>query len=93
MEGGGGGASYNQGLEKKNFLTVSLHISIMFDIRTPHTSGHVFNFKTLDLGSFQTVCPKARKSSASKFIKEKIKNMKGHSLGPRAAKAFNFYFK
>ena len=75
-----GGAIMTTG--KKNifpssFLAVSLHISILLYIRTSHSRGNVSSFKTLDLGAFQKSNPKAQKSLASKFIKEKLKKMRG----------------
>ena len=83
-----GGGYYNHGLKKLfpgRFLTVSLHISILLYIRTSDSRGNVSSFKTQDLGALQKSDPKARKSSASEFIKEKLKKLRGGFLS-RAAK-------
>jgi hypothetical protein len=61
---------------KKYFLAdfwLFLYISIVLYIRTYHAKGIDSGFKTLDLRAFQKSSPKARKTSASKFIKEKLK--------------------
>ena len=79
----GRGGYYNHGFKKifpGRFLAVSLHISILLYIRTSHARGHISSFKTLDLVAFQKSDPKARKLSASKFIKEKLKKMRGRPL-------------
>ena len=68
MEGG----YYDHGLKNifpDRFLAVSFHISIVLYIRTSHAKGIVSSFKTLDLMAIQKSSPKARKTSASKFIK------------------------
>ena len=97
-----GGGYYNHGLKQifpYRFLAVSLHISIVLYIRTSHAKGIISSFKTLDLRAFQKSSPKARKKSASKFIKEKLKKIEGPlTLEDRqtksgAARAFNFFFK
>ena len=73
-----GGGYCNHGLKKifpGRFMAVSLHISSLLYIRTSHSRGNVFSFKTQDMEAFQKSNPKARKSSASKFIKEKLKKL------------------
>jgi hypothetical protein len=67
--GVGGPSNSNHRLNKifpGKFWAVSLHISILFYIRTSHSS-----FKSQDLGVFQKSNPKDRILSASKFLKEK----------------------
>ena len=96
------GGYYDHGLNKifpGRFLAGSLHISIVLYIRTYHAKGIDSSFKTLDLRAFQKSSPKARKTSASKFIKEKFKKIEGpltsdgHQTKPGAARGFNLFFK
>ena len=78
-----GGGYYDHGLKKifpDRFLPVSLQISIVVYIRTSHAKGFVSSIKTLDLRAFQISSPKARKMSASNFIKENWKKSRAHSL-------------
>ena len=97
-----GGGYYDHGLNKifpDRFLALSLHISIVLYIRTSHAKGIVSSFKTLDLRAFQKLSPKARKKSASEFIKKKLKKnvgpvtFEGCQTKSGAARAFNFFFK
>ena len=91
---------YNQGLNKifsGRFLAVYLHISILLYIRTFHSRGKVSSFKTQDLVAFSKLNPKARKLSALKFIRKKMKklygplSLEGCQMKPGAARAFNFF--
>ena len=78
-----GGGYCNHGLKKifpDRFLAVSLHISIVLYVRTSHSKGNGSSFKTQAWGAFQKSDPKARKLSASKFIKGKLKKLRGRSL-------------
>ena len=76
----GGGVYYDHGLKQifpDRFLALSLHISIVLYIRTSHAKGIVSSFKTLDLRAFQKLSPKTQKNVVSKFIKEKLKKLRG----------------
>jgi hypothetical protein len=89
---GGGGLLY---FKPGRFLAVSLHKSILLYIRTSHSRGNVSSFKTLDLGAFQKSNSKAPKSSASKFVKEKLKKKRGllSFEGRQTKSAMTFYVK
>lgn len=68
-------------------------------IRTSDSRGNVSSFKTQDLGALQKSDPKARKSTASEFIKEKLKKLsgwlsfEGRQTKLRTARAFKLSLK
>ena len=73
-----GGAIITTGLTKyfpTDFWLFLYIYQLCYISGPPNAKGIISSFKTLDLRAFQKSSPKARKKSASKFIKEKLKKM------------------